>query len=66
MSRWEMMMTAVEMLNELIQKGYIVPVQNAIAPDFSIPTAYESVDSITTYGSAPLEDDADAELERGS
>jgi hypothetical protein len=59
-------MTALEMLNELIQKGFIVPVGDQTAHDFSMPTAYESVESITTYGSAPSEGDDNAELGSGS
>jgi hypothetical protein len=59
-------MTALEMLNELIRQGFIVPVGDQANPDFSMPTAYESVESITTYGSEPVEGDENAELGCGS
>jgi hypothetical protein len=58
-------MTAVDMFRELMKKGLITPtVEHA---DLRMPTAYRSVQTITTPGTVETTpaQAADAQLERG-
>lgn len=55
------MLTAVEMLNELIRQGHVVPVAPSSA-DFIMPSAYRPIDSATSYGTG----DSGARVERAN
>jgi hypothetical protein len=55
--------TAIQMLNSLIQQGYIAPAENR--PFFEIPTAYRTVPTMTASGTGtPQRASQNAELER--
>jgi len=60
-------MNAVEMFNELVRQGYVVPV--GVYPDLMLPTAQRSVPTMIASGTGQIRRDAgtnDAKLDRTS